>query len=47
MFQMTLLGNALLARLWESHRYQVPPFPGGRGDSEVIEVYPSAPRCAR
>ncbi len=41
-FQMTLLGNALLARLWESHRYRVLPFPGGRGDGEVIEVYPGA-----
>ncbi len=42
MFQMTLLGNALLARLWESHRYRVLPFPGGRGAGEVIEVYPGA-----
>ena len=41
-FQMTLLGNALLSRLWESHRYRVLPFPGGRGDGEVIEVYPGA-----
>ncbi len=41
-FQMTLLGNALLARLWESHRYRVLPFPGGRGPGEVIEVYPGA-----
>jgi hypothetical protein len=41
-FQMTLLGNALLARLWESHRYRVLPFPGGRGTGEVIEVYPGA-----
>jgi len=41
-FQMTLLGNALLAPLWESHRYRVLPFPGGRGASEVIEVYPGA-----
>lgn len=41
-FQMTLLGNALLARLWESHRYRVLPFPGGRGAGEVIEVYPGA-----
>jgi hypothetical protein len=39
---MTLLGNALLARLWESHRYRVLPFPGGRGAGEVIEVYPGA-----
>jgi hypothetical protein len=41
-FQMTLLGNALLSRLWESHRYRVLPFPDGRGDGEVIEVYPGA-----
>jgi hypothetical protein len=41
-FQMTLLGNAVLARLWESHRYRVLPFPGGRGAGEVIEVYPGA-----
>jgi hypothetical protein len=41
-FQMTLLGNALLARLWESHRYRVLPFPGGRGPGEAIEVYPRA-----
>lgn len=41
-FQMTLLGNALLARLWESRAYRVRPFPGGGGDGEVIEVYPGA-----
>jgi hypothetical protein len=41
-FQMTLLGNALLARLWESHQYRVLPFPGGRGAGEIIEVYPGA-----
>jgi hypothetical protein len=41
-FQMTLLGNALLARLWESQKYRVLPFPGGRGTGEVIEVYPGA-----
>lgn len=41
-FQMTLLGNALLSRLWESGRYRVLPFPGGRGRGEVIEVYPRA-----
>jgi hypothetical protein len=41
-FQMTLLGNAILARLWESGRYRVLPFPGGNGDGEVIEVYPGA-----
>lgn len=41
-FQMTLLGNALLSRLWESHRYRVLPFPGGRGTGETIEVYPGA-----
>jgi hypothetical protein len=41
-FQMTLLGNALLSRLWQSHKYRVLPFPGGRGTGEVIEVYPGA-----
>jgi len=41
-FQMTLLGNVLLSKLWESHKYRVLPFPGGRGDGEVIEVYPGA-----
>jgi hypothetical protein len=45
-FQMTLLGNTLLSKLWESHKYRVLPFPGGRGDGEVIEIY-QAPRCAR
>ena len=41
-FQMTILGNALLARLWESEHYRVLPFPGGRGPGEVIEVFPGA-----
>ncbi len=41
-FQMTLLGNALLAHMWESRRYRVLPFPGGRGAGEVIEVFPGA-----
>ncbi|KYF55892.1 hypothetical protein BE04_43140 [Sorangium cellulosum] len=41
-FQMTLLGNALLSKLWESHKYRVLPFPGGRGAGEIIEVYPGA-----
>jgi hypothetical protein len=41
-FQMTLLGNAVLSRLWESHRYRILPFPAGRGSGEVIEVYPGA-----
>jgi hypothetical protein len=40
--QMTLLGNAVLSRLWESRRYRILPFPGGRGTGEVIEVYPGA-----
>jgi hypothetical protein len=31
-FQMTLLGNAILARLAESRHYRVLPFPGGDGD---------------
>lgn len=39
---MTLLGNAVLSRLWESRRYRVLPFLGGRGTGEVIEVYPGA-----
>ena len=39
---MTLLGNALLSKLWESHKYRVLPFPGGRGAGEIIEVYPGA-----
>lgn len=39
---MTLLGNALLSKLWESHKYRVLPFPGGRGTGEIIEVYPGA-----
>jgi hypothetical protein len=39
---MTLLGNAVLSRLWDSHRYRILPFPGGRGSGEVIEVYPGA-----
>jgi hypothetical protein len=41
-FQMTLLGNAILSRLWECGRYRILPFPGGRGSGEVIEVYPGA-----
>jgi hypothetical protein len=41
-FQMTLLGNALLSRLWESGQYRVPPFAGGDGAGEIIEVYPRA-----
>lgn len=41
-FQMTLLGNVLLSKLWESHHYRVLPFPGGRGAGEIIEVYPGA-----
>lgn len=41
-FQMTLLGNVLLARLWESNRYLMLPFPGGQGSGEVIEVFPGA-----
>ena len=41
-FQMTLLGNVLLSNLWESHKYRVLPFPGGRGAGEIIEVYPGA-----
>ena len=40
--QMTLLGNALLSKLWEPHRYHVLPFPGGRGAGEIIDLYPGA-----
>lgn len=42
MFQMTLLGNKLLSILSESHKYRVLPFPGGRGDGEIIEIHPGA-----
>jgi hypothetical protein len=38
-FQMTLLGNAVLSRMWESRRYRILPFPGGRGTGEIIEVH--------
>lgn len=53
-FQMTLLGNAVLARLEESWHYRVLPFAKGDGDGagdgandgkgagEAIEVYPGA-----
>lgn len=41
-FQMTLLGNALLARLRASGHYRVRPFPGERGAGELVEVYPGA-----
>lgn len=41
-FQMTLLGNALLARLSASRSYQVLPFHGAGGAGEIIEVYPGA-----
>jgi hypothetical protein len=41
-FQMTLLGNVLLLRLWESQKYRVLPFSGGQGAGEIIEVYPGA-----
>lgn len=46
-FQMTLLGNVLLAKLWESKLYRILPFPGGDGAGEVIEVYPRATLRAR
>lgn len=41
-FQMTLAGNVLLSKLWESQKYRVLPFPGGSGAGELIEVYPGA-----
>lgn len=37
---MTLLGNALLEKLWKSHKYRVLSFFGGGADGEVIEGYP-------
>jgi len=45
-FQMTLLGNALLSRMWDSKRYRVMPFGGPSDENEAIEVYPAATlRC--
>jgi len=45
-FQMTLLGNAVLARLSASGRYRVSPFAdddaADAGAGELIEVYPGA-----
>lgn len=41
-FQMTLLGNALLSKLWESTLYRVIPFGGHSTQNEIIEVYPGA-----
>jgi hypothetical protein len=41
-FQMTLLGNAVLARLRASGRYRVRPFDEDRGEGELLEVYPGA-----
>ncbi len=40
-FQMTLLGNAVLAALRASGAYRVRPFDAG-GEGELIEVYPRA-----
>lgn len=40
MFQMTLLGNAVLSALRGSNKYHVVPFSEERGDGEVIEIYP-------
>lgn len=39
LFNMTLLGNAFLARLVRSGKYDVVPFQS-RGRAQVIEVYP-------
>ena len=36
---MTLLGNALLARLTASGRYKIVPFHGTGPEAEVIEIY--------
>ncbi len=41
LFQMTILGNALLARMWESKLYRVGPFGGSNQEHEAIEVYPA------
>lgn len=41
LFQMTLLGTALLARLETSGIYAVRPFSCRPGKNEVIEVYPA------
>ena len=41
-FQMTLLGNVLLSKLWESTLYRVIPFGGHSTQNEIIEVYPGA-----
>lgn len=47
-FQMTLLGNAILAALVGSGHYRIPPFSVGAGASaragagELVEVYPRA-----
>lgn len=39
LFNMTLLGNAFLARLERSGRYDVVPFQS-RGRAQVVEIYP-------
>jgi predicted nuclease with RNAse H fold len=41
-FQMTLLGNAVLAKLEASKRYRVVPFSKSARPGEVIEIYPGA-----
>jgi hypothetical protein len=41
-FQMTLLGNHILSKLWDSHLYRVVPFGGSNQENEAIEVYPGA-----
>lgn len=41
-FQMTLLGNVLLSKPWQSTLYRVIPFGGLSTQNEAIEVYPGA-----
>jgi hypothetical protein len=40
LFQMTLLGNHMLSKMWASHLYRVVPFGGSNLENEAIEVYP-------
>jgi len=40
LFDMTLLGNALLAALAASGRYRIRPFMAEGSTNEVIEIYP-------
>lgn len=40
LFNMTLVGNALLAKLYQSGFYRIVPFQEDAANGEVIEVYP-------